>query len=95
MKAIDDLIKKIGNDKLLHFLVGLCISAVVLLLYFLLCPETIGTYEQVYAYIVSFIIVGFLSVVKEFFDDVFDEEDIFAAEIGAGIPILISLVVFL
>ena len=34
-------------------------------------------------------------MVKEFFDDVFDEEDIFAAEIGAGIPILISLVVFL
>lgn len=95
MKLIDNLINKIGNDKLLHFLVGFCISAVVLLLYFLLCPETIGTYEQVYPYILSFIIVGFVSVVKEFFDDVFDEEDIFAAEIGAGIPILISLVVFI
>ena len=95
MKLMDNLIKKIGNDKLLHFLVGFCISAVVLLLYFLLCPETIGTYEQAYAYILSFIIVGFVSVVKEFFDDAFDEEDIFAAEIGAGIPILISLVVFL
>ena len=95
MMLIDNLIKKIGNDKLLHFLVGFCISSVVLLLYFLLCPEMIGTYEQAYAYIVSFIIVGFVSVVKEFFDDTFDEEDIFAAEIGAGIPVLISLVVFL
>lgn len=95
MKLIDNLIKKVGNDKLLYFLAGFCISAVVLLLYFLFCPETIGTYEQAYAYILSFIIVGFVSVVKEFFDDAFDEEDIFAAEVGAGIPVLISLVVFI
>lgn len=95
MKLIDNLINKIGNDKLLHFLAGFCISTVILLLYFLLCPETIGTYEQVYPYILSFIIVGFVSVVKEFFDDTFDEEDIFAAVVGAGIPILISLVVFI
>lgn len=95
MKLIDNLIKKIGNDKLLHFLVGFCISAVILLLYFMLCPETIGTYEQVYAYIVSFIIVGFISVVKEFFDDAFNNKDIFATEIGAVIPILISLVGFI
>ena len=94
MKLLDNLINKIGNDKLLHFLVGFCISAVVLLLYFSLCPETIGTYEQVYAYIVSFIIVGFVSVVKEFFDDTFNNWDIFAAEIGAVIPVLISLVAF-
>lgn len=94
MKLIDNLINKIGNDKLLHFLVGFCISAVVLLLYFLICPETIGTYEQVYAYIVSFIIVGFISVVKEFFDNTFNNKDIFAAEIGAVIPVLISLVGF-
>ena len=94
MKLINNLINKVGNDKLLHFLVGFCISAVVLLLYFLLCPETIGTYEQVYAYIVSFIIVGFISVVKEFFDDAFDNKDIFASEIGAVIPVLISLVAF-
>lgn len=94
MKLVDNLIRKISNDKLLHFLVGFCISAVVLLLYFLLCPETIGTYEQVYAYIISFIIVGFISVVKEFFDGTFDNKDIFAAEIGAGIPVLISLVGF-
>ena len=94
MKLIDNLIKKIGNDKLLHFLVGFCISAVVLLLYFLFCPETIGIYEQVYAYILSFIIVGFVSVVKEFFDNTFNNKDIFAAEIGAVIPILISLVAF-
>lgn len=95
MKLLNNLINKIGNDKLLHFLMGFCISSVVLLLYFLFCLETIGTYEQAYAYIFSFIIVGFISVVKEFFDDAFDEEDIFAAEIGAGIPILISLVVFI
>ena len=95
MKLIDNLISKIGNDKLLHFLVGFCISAVVLLLYFLFCPETIGTYEQTYAYILSFIVVGFVSIVKEFFDDTFNDKDIFSAEIGAGIPILISLVVFL
>ena len=94
MELIDNLIKKIGNDKLLHFLVGFCVSSVVLLLYFLLCPETIGTYEQIYAYIVSFIIVGFVSVVKEFFDDAYDNKDIFVAEIGAVIPILISLVAF-
>ena len=95
MKLIDDLISKVSNDKLLHFLVGFCISAVVLLFYFLIRPETIGTYEQAYAYILSFIIVGFISVVKEFFDDAFDDEDIFAAEVGTGIPILISLVVFI
>ena len=95
MKLIDDLINKVGNDKLLHFLVGFCISTVVLLLYFLLCPKVIGTYEQIYVYIVSFIIVGFISVVKEFFDDIFDNKDIFATEIGAVIPVLISLVVFL
>ena len=94
MKLVDDLIKKIGNDKLLHFLVGFCISAVVLLVYFLIRPETIGTYEQTYAYILSFIIVGFISVVKEFFDNVFDNKDIFAAEIGAVIPVLISLIGF-
>ena len=95
MKLVDDLIKKIGNDKLLHFLVGFCISAVVLLLYFLLCPETIGTYEQVYAYIISFIIVEFISVVKEFFDYPFDNKDILAAEIGAVVPVLVSLVGFI
>lgn len=94
MKLVDDLIKKIGNDKLLHFLVGFCISAVILLVYFLFYPETIGTYEQAYAYIPSFIIVGFVSVVKEFFDNVFDNKDIFAAEIGAVIPVLISLIGF-
>ena len=94
MKLIDNLINKVGNDKLLHFLTGFCISAVALLFYFLLCPETIGTYEQAYAYIISFIAVGFISVVKEFFDDIFDKKDIFAAEIGAVIPVLISLVAF-
>lgn len=94
MKLIDDFINKIGNDKLLHFLTGFCISATVLLLYFLLSPEVIGTYEQVYAYVISFIIVEFVSVVKELFDDVFDNKDIFAAEIGAVIPVLVSLVAF-
>lgn len=39
MKLVDDLIKKIGNDKLLHFLVGFCISAVVLLFY-IKCRKT-------------------------------------------------------
>ena len=95
MKLIDNLISKIGNDKLLHFLVGFCISAVVLLLYFLFCPETIGTYEQTYAYILSFILGGFVSIEKEFIDDTLKDKDIFSAEIGAGIPVLISLVVFL
>lgn len=95
MKLVDDLIKKIGNDKLLHFLVGFCISAVILLLYFLHYPETIGTYEQVYAYIISFIIVGFVGVVKEFFDYPFDNKDILAAEIGAVVPVLVSLVGFI
>ena len=95
MRIIDNLINKIGNDKLLHFLVGFCISAVVLLLYFLHYPEIIGTYEQVYAYIISFIIVGFISIVKEFFDDAFDNKDILAAEIGAVIPVLVSLVGFI
>lgn len=94
MKLIDDFINKIGNDKLLHFLTGFCISAVFLLLCFLSNPEMIGTYKQVYAYITSFIIVGLVSVIKEFFDDVFDNKDIFAAEIGAVIPVLVSLVAF-
>lgn len=94
MKLIDDFINKIGNDKLLHFLMGFCISATFLLLCFLSNPEMIGTYEQIYAYVISFIIVGLISVIKEFFDNVFDNKDIFAAEIGAIIPALVSLVAF-
>lgn len=79
----------------MHFLVGFCISAIILLIYLLFYPEIIGTYEQVYAYIISFIIVGFIGVVKEFFDDAFDNKDILAAEIGAVIPVLVSLVAFI
>ena len=77
MEALDKFINKVGNDKVLHFLVGAWITA-------LLSPIGWG------AVVVGFVLVLFLSVIKEvFLDDAMDPWDIVAGVAGSVASIII------
>ena len=77
MKVLDELIDKIGNDKVLHFLVGAWIVSI-------LTPMGWG------AVTVGIVLVLFASVIKEIFlDDVSDVWDIVAGVAGSVASTLI------
>lgn len=92
MKVLDDLITKVGNDKVLHFICGWLISLVISVVIILeQLPLTNGD-------ILSYGIIGpavciFIEVMKEsIFDDKFDKKDIIATVIGIACAYLTILV---
>lgn len=83
MKELDDLIKKVGNDKVLHFLGGGWICAIITFVVILQEGGSIGSWGKVSSVLIGTAVVVFLSVVKEIFlDDKADWIDVVAAVIG-------------
>lgn len=82
MKELDDLIKKVGNDKVLHFLGGGWICAVITFVS-ILQEGDLDSWGKISCVIIGTTVVVFLSVVKEIFlDDKADWIDVVAAVIG-------------
>lgn len=81
MEIVDKLLEKIGNDKVLHFLGGAWICS--LISFVVILQESGLTFgEQISLVSIGTIVVGILSVIKEYFDSKFDWWDIVAALLG-------------
>lgn len=82
MKELDDLVKKVGNDKVLHFLGGAWICSLITFIAILL-DGGVGIWDKVSCVIIGTAFVIFLSVVKEIsMDDKADWLDVVASVIG-------------
>lgn len=82
MKELDDLVKKVGNDKVLHFLGGAWICSLITFIAILL-DGGVGIWDKVSCVIIGTAFVIFLSVVKEIsMDDNADWLDVVASVIG-------------
>lgn len=83
MKLADNIINRIGSDKLLHFAIGGWFTCLCSL--FGIIPMIIGV-----------ILITVLSFIKEkLLDNDFDMKDIYATLIGSAISIAIYLLSFL
>lgn len=83
MKELDDLVKKLGNDKVLHFLGGAWICAIITFVVILQEGGSIGSWGKVSSVLIGTAVVVFLSVVKEIImDDKADWFDVLASIAG-------------
>lgn len=83
MKLIDNIIIKYGMDKVLHFLEGLSITSIILMIFAILNIHfAIST-------IFAFVITSILAVIKEWIDNTFCWQDVWATIMGSIIPIII------
>ena len=83
MKLIDNIIVKYGMDKVLHFLGGLSITSIILMIFAILNIHfAIST-------IFAFVIISILAIIKELIDNTFCWQDVWATIIGSIIPIII------
>lgn len=79
MKALDNLINKVGNDKVLHFLCGAWICALVTFVT-ILQEDNLNSLEKVGSVLIGTVIVIILSVIKELImDEKADWMDVSAA----------------
>lgn len=86
--TFNDLIAKIGQDKILHFLVGSLITAFMTLIAGLQEPE-IG-WGTMGAPTIGFVVTAFFALIKEaLIDTEFDWKDLVATLLGT-IPIFIA-----
>lgn len=90
MKELDDLNKKIGNDKVLHFLGGGFICSLVSFVA-ILQEHDLAPLQQVSAVLIGTIAVFILSVIKEtVLDDKPDWFDLLASVLGC-IPVFVCV----
>lgn len=90
MKALDNLINKVGNDKVLHFLGGGFICSLVSFVV-ILQESGLTAWEKVSDVLIGTIFVLILSVLKELIaDDESDWYDVLAAVLGC-IPVYIAV----
>lgn len=83
MKLIDNIIIKYGMDKVLHFLEGLSITSIILMIFAMLNIHfAIST-------IFAFVITSILAIIKEWIDNTFCWQDVWATIMGSIIPIII------
>lgn len=83
MKLIDNIIVKYGMDKVLHFLGGLSITSIILMIFAMLDIHfAIST-------IFAFVITSILAIIKEWIDNTFCWQDVWATIMGSIIPIII------
>ena len=83
MKFIDNIINKVGVDKVLHFFGG---------------GWTVAMFSPIgwLGILIGFALMLVISVIKEkFFDTKFDIKDIIAACIGGGISVIVYLLLTL
>lgn len=90
MKLIDNFVSKVGNDKMLHFLVGNLITSCIT--FIVLIQENLTSFETLLAVIPAAIITAFAAVIKEKLDDVFNKKDFIATVLGI-IPTVICILV--
>lgn len=82
MKELDDLVKKLGNDKVLHFLGGSWICALVTIVT-ILQEDNLNSLEKVGSVLIGTVVVIILSVIKELImDEEADWMDVLAAVTG-------------
>lgn len=90
MKALDNLINKVGNDKVLHFLGGCSICSFVSFIV-ILQESGLAPLEKVSSVLIGTVFVLILSVLKELIaDDKADWYDVLAAVLGC-IPVYIAV----
>lgn len=90
MKALDNLINKVGNDKVLHFLGGCSICSFVSFIV-ILQESGLAPLEKVSSVLIGTVFVLILSVLKELIaDEKADWYDVLAAVLGC-IPVYIAV----
>lgn len=90
MKSLDSLINKLGNDKVLHFLCGGFICALMTLVV-ILQENDMGNMSKILSVFIGTAFVAFASFVKEIMlDDKPDWSDVLASVLGC-IPVFISV----
>lgn len=90
MKALDNLINKVGNDKVLHFLGGAWICALVTIVT-ILQEDNLNLLEKVGSVLIGTVIVIILSVIKELImDEEADWMDVLASFLGC-IPVFVCV----
>lgn len=92
MKSLDNLITKVGNDKVLHFLGGGFICSLVSFVV-ILQESGLSSLRKIAAVLIGTIVVAMLSVMKElFFDAEADWKDVLASVLGC-IPVFIAVAI--
>ena len=92
MKALDNLIGKLGNDKVLHFLGGCSICSFVSFIV-ILQESGLTLLEKVSSVLIGTVFVLILSVLKELIaDDKADWMDVIASVLGC-IPVFIAVAI--
>lgn len=90
MKELDDLVKKLGNDKVLHFLGGSWICALVTIVT-ILQEDNLNSLEKVGSVLIGTVVVIILSVIKELImDEEADWMDVLASFLGC-IPVFVCV----
>ena len=86
--TFNDLITKIGQDKILHFLVGSLITAFITLVTGL--QESSIDWSIMGACFIGLVVTAFFAIIKEaFIDSEFDWKDLLATLLGS-VPIFIG-----
>lgn len=90
MKTLDNLINKVGNDKVLHFLGGGLICSLVSFVA-ILQEHDLTPWQQASAVLIGTISVFILSIMKEVLaDDKTDWYDVLASILGC-IPVFVAV----
>lgn len=90
MVALDNLIQKVGNDKVLHFLGGGFICSLISFVV-ILQESGLTAWEQVSAVLIGTVFVLILSVLKELIaDDKVDWYDLLASVLGC-VPVFVAV----
>lgn len=86
---MDELINKIGVDKILHFLVGAFVSFTISLA-LILQEGLVGDYTNVFISVIGFVVALFIGFIKEVvIDDKPNLADFIATVIGGVIPTIV------
>lgn len=90
MKVLDNLINKVGNDKVLHFLGGGFICSFISFI-LILQESGLTAWEKVSSVLIGTVFVLILSVLKELIaDDKADWMDVLASILGC-VPVYIAV----
>lgn len=81
MEIINKIVNKVGADKLIHFFVGMSITAFL-------------AWFGLYGVIGGFILTIILSIIKEYLDDIKDLRDIIAGVLGSLIIVILYLIIY-
>lgn len=81
MEIVNKIVNKVGADKLIHFFVGMSITAFL-------------AWFGLYGVIGGFILTIILSIIKEYLDDIKDWKDMIAGVLGSGVIVILYLILY-